>query len=103
MPGPPTPTFGPSRPGRVLGVGVGPGLSPRDRLVDAEVVGRRLEWDPSVVREVDLDPRVRVLEAHDVAFSLRIEGAGSEADDQACRDAERAEHVTHRGREELAV
>src|SRR4029077_717841 len=82
---------------------IGAGLAARDRRVDAEGVGRILEGNPPVGREVDLDPCVRVLSAHDVAFRLRVEGAGSVSVYQPSRDAQGAKHVAHGRGEELAI
>src|SRR5439155_17741326 len=57
---------------------------------------RRLELDPAVVREVRLDPRVRVELLHHVLAGVRVERSGRIALDEARRDTHLAEHHRHR-------
>src|SRR4029077_5116558 len=68
-----------------------------NRVVDAAGVARGLELDPTVVREVRLDPRGRVLAADDVAVEGRLVRARTEATDEPGRDPQRPKHVPHRG------
>src|ERR1700687_3553996 len=75
----------------------------RNRDVNPAGVAGRLELDPTIVREVRLHPRVRVLAADDVAADAGVVRARPEPADQPRRDAQRPEHVPHRARKELAV
>src|SRR2546428_44954 len=87
---------------RVGQAGVGAAAqATRNRRVN--VVVSRLELDPAVFWKVDLDPRVSVIAADDVAVDRALVCARSEAVHEPGRDPERPEHVTHRGGEELAV
>src|SRR5213595_502282 len=62
----------------------------------------RFELDPAVLREVDLDPRVRVLLLDDVRVARRVVGARRESFDEPRWYAGLAEHDDHRGGEVLA-
>ena len=69
---------------------------------EVHVVIGRLERDPSVGREIGLDPRMRVVAANDVAVNGGVELAGPESADEPGRNAQRPQHVPHRSGEELA-
>ncbi len=65
--------------------------------------GRRVERQPADARVIDLDPRVRVVVAHDVLAGLAVGRAGREAGGHARGDARHPQQQRHRARVLLAV
>ncbi len=81
---------------------VGPGAG--ELALRGGVAGRRrVEGEPALVLDEDLDPRVRVALAHGVEVAEAVPRAADEAGDVARGDAEGAEHDRHRGGVVLAV
>ena len=69
----------------------------RDRWDQALPVGRGVEGDPSVAREVDFCPGVRVVVAYLIgsAFQVLVGVVDDEADSEARWDPECAQHYGH--------
>ena len=88
---------------RGVGAGVGGGLLLGVAAAGGRVRRCRIEGDPPDVREVGLDPGVRVDVADDHLAALVVAGARREAGRDPRRDARHAQQERHRPGELLAV
>src|SRR5207302_1905233 len=73
------------------------------RRAQAAAARSRVERQPAVAAEPDLDPRMCVVIGDRPRARALVVGPAREADGDARRDAEVAEHQRHRAREVLAV